>query len=97
MKYANAHTGTKLTLDGLNKDEKKFYRQALKRFHENTRWLTFEEFAFGMKSPIYRGRDSHLDVLKDPLFRALQDMSLQLGVQQGVISRKKIREKSSVA
>lgn len=50
-----------------------------------------------MNSPIYRGRDSHLNVLKHPLFLALQDMALQLGVQQRMISRRKTKEKSSVA
>jgi hypothetical protein len=97
MEYVNRKTGTRIKLDRLNAEEKKFYQLALRRFRENVRWVDFDDFTLGLKSPIYRKRESHLDILKDPLYLALQDMSLQLGVQQGMISRKKIKEKNSVA
>ncbi len=89
MEYINPETKVKISLDDLTETEKKFYRQALKKFRENISWLAFDEFAFGRQSPIYAHRRSHLDVLKEPLFLALKDMSLQLGVQQGMIARKK--------
>ena len=97
MEHVDLQTETTIKLYGLSAEEKKFYRHALKKFQENMEWLAFDEFAFGMDSPIYRGLNSHLDVWKNPLFLALQNMSLQLGVQQGMISRKPIKKRSSVA
>jgi len=97
MEYVNLETGVRINLDDLTLEEKKFYRQALKKFQENTNWLSFDEFAFGMRSPIYKGRRSHIDVLKSELYLALKDMSLQLGVQQGLIRRTKKAEKRAVA
>jgi hypothetical protein len=97
MNYINLQTGVKIDLSRLTDDEKEFYGEALKRFHRNVNWLAFDEFAFGMTSPIYRGRNSHRQVLKNPLFLALKDMSLQLGVQQGMISRTVIKEKRANA
>jgi len=97
MEYTNLETGFKVQLDDLTEAEKKFYRQALKLFQQNTDWGSFDEFAFGMGSPIYSRHRSHQDVLKTPLYLALKDMSLQLGVQQGKIVRTKAKEKKRVA
>jgi hypothetical protein len=87
VKYFNPETKLKIDLGDLADKEKKFYREALGRFQRKADWLSFDQFAFDLKSPIYSGRRAHLDVLKDPLFLALKDMSLQLGVQQGMIAR----------
>src|SRR5258706_1242396 len=97
MDYVNLETGERVNLGVLTSEEKKFYRQALKRFQENTSWLAFDEFAFGMGSPIYSRQRSHLDVLKSALYLALKDMSLQLGVQQGLVARTKKSEKKVIA
>ena len=97
MVYVNLQTGVKIVLDSLTDAERNFYRQALKKFQENSKWLAFDEFAFGMRSPIYFHRNSHRDVLKDPLYLALKDMSLQLGVQQGMIARSKAKGKEAFA
>lgn len=97
MDYVNLETGVRVNLGGLTSEEKKFYRQALKRFQENTSWLAFDEFAFGMGSPIYSRQRSHIDVLQSALYLALKDMSLQLGVQQGLIARTKRSEKKAIA
>lgn len=97
MDYVNLETGARVNLGGLTSEEKRFYRQALKRFQENTNWLAFDEFAFGMSSPIYSRQRSHIDVLKSALYLALKDMSLQLGVQQGLVARTKRSEKKAIA
>jgi len=81
--------GARINLDDLTAEDKKFYKQAMKRFRENTNWLSFDEFAFGIKSPIYNGRRSHIEVLQSALYLVLKDMSLQLGVQQGLLKRTK--------
>lgn len=87
MRYVNSLTNVKIELEGLTEQERKFYRQALDKFKRNLDWLSFEEFAFDPRSPIFAQRRSHLHVMKDPLYLALEDMSLQLGVQQGMIAR----------
>jgi len=97
MEYVNLETGVRISLDDLTADDNKFYKQALKRFRENTNWLSFDEFAFGARSPIYNGRRSHIQVLESALYLVLKDMSLQLGVQQGLIKRTKKVEKKAVA
>lgn len=97
MEYINLETGVSVNLDELSAEEKKFYKQAIKRFRENTNWLSFDDFAFGMRSPIYKGRRSHIEVLQSALYLALKDMSLQLGVQQGLIKRTRKAEKKAVA
>lgn len=97
MKYVNADTGIEIDLNSLNESDRAFYRQALRKFKQNKPWLAFDSFAFGMMSPLYRGRTSHLEVLKSPLYLALKDMSLQLGVQQGMIARKAREEKGTSA
>jgi len=97
MEYVNSETGVRVNLDELTAEEKRFYKQAIKRFRENTNWLSFDEFAFGMRSPIYKGRRSHIEVLQSALYLALKDMSLQLGVQQGLIKRTRKAEKKAVA
>ena len=97
MKYVNEETGISINLENLTPVEEKFYRQALKKLQENTKWSAFDEFAFGMRSPIYNGRRSHIDVLNSPLYIALRDISVQLGVQQGLVNRTKKTEKRAVA
>lgn len=93
MIYVNLETGVKINLTGLTDRGRKFYQQALEKFRQQTHWLSFDAFAFGALSPLYSGRKSHLEVLKDPLYQALKDMCLQLGVQQGMIKRNASEEK----
>jgi hypothetical protein len=97
MEYVNLETGVRVNLDKLTPEEKRFYRQALKKFQENTKWMAFDDFAFGMSSPIYKRKRSHIDVLKSALYLALKDMSLQLGVQQGLIKRTTKSERRAIA
>jgi len=93
MKYVNPETGVQIELTDLMERQRKFYQQALAKFRQDTHWLAFDAFAFGAMSPLYLGRKSHLEVLKDPLYQALKDMCLQLGVQQGMIKRNASKEK----
>jgi len=87
LRYVNPNTKVKIELGDLTGEEKSFYQQALEQLDQSVNWLAFDEFAFGPRSPIYSQRRSHLDVAKDPLFQALLDMSMQLGVEEGLISR----------
>ena len=69
----------------LTAEERRFYDDAIERFRRHAHWLDFDEFAFGMRSPIYAGERSRLAVIKKPLYLALKDMWLQLGAQQGMV------------
>ncbi len=88
MEYVNPETNVRFDLSTLTDEEVKFYRLALRKFQKNPPWVAFDEFAFGPRSPIYKNQSSHLDVRKHPLFQALRDMSLQLGIQQGQVKAK---------
>ena len=69
--------------------EQAFYQKAVEQFRRNVEWFSFDELVFSPRSPIYAGRRSHLEVLRDPLYLTLKDMWLQLGVRQGMIARRK--------
>ena len=87
MLYTNPHTGARVDLGRLTDAEKPLYLEALRRFAQNVDWMEFHTFAFASKSQLYAGRRSYHDVVGLPLFKALEDMWLQLGVQQGRVSR----------
>jgi hypothetical protein len=70
----------------MNAEEREFLRQAEAKYRANVNWLDFEDFAFGMRSPLFARKRSHLDVLKHPLYRALKEMWLDLGERQGQVS-----------
>lgn len=83
MIYQNPRTGIRIDLATLSDEEQRFYRAAKQRFDSGIAWFDFDDFAFGRSSPLYQGRVSHHDVLQDPLYIALKDMWLELGVRQG--------------
>ncbi len=82
MVFQNPVTNDNLELDGADAD---FFLRALDKFHSNASWSSFENFAFSPRSPIYARRKSYGRLVRDPLYRALQDMWLQLGVNQGKV------------
>ena len=69
----------------LTQEEDSFLHRAQKKFAQNADWLEFEDFAFGSRSPLYSKSRSHKDVLTHPLYVALKDMWLELGVRQGKV------------
>src|SRR6266498_3224697 len=72
--------------DSLSPEERVFLRQAEQKYRANANWFEFEDFAFGMRSPLFSRHRSHLDVLRHPLYLALKEMWLDLGVRQGLFS-----------
>lgn len=69
----------------LTPEEDAFLGRARKKFEQNADWFDFEDFAFGSRSPLYSRTRSHRDVLTHPLYIALKDMWLELGVRQGKV------------
>ena len=78
--------------DSLTAEELHFLREAEKKYRANANWFDFEDFAFGMRSPLFSRQRSHLDVLRHPLYIALKEMWLDLGVKQGLVSPSKREE-----
>ncbi|SRR6266568_7106659 len=72
--------------NSLSMTERDFLRQAEQKYRSNANWFEFEDFAFGMRSPLFSRHRSHLDVLRHPLYLALKEMWLDLGVRQGLVS-----------
>jgi len=72
-------------ITGLNEREQAFLETARRLFAENTDWFEFESFVFGMQSPVFAKTRSHRNILEHPLYRALTDMWLELGVRQGMV------------
>lgn len=67
----------------MTSEENAFLARARAKFAGNADWFEFEDFAFGSRSPLYSKSRSHQDVLAHPLYIALKDMWLELGVRQG--------------
>jgi hypothetical protein len=67
----------------LNETDKAFLDAAQRLFTRNVDWFEFEGFAFGMRSPLFAKNRSHKNILEDPLYRALTEMWIQLGIRQG--------------
>jgi hypothetical protein len=74
------------TEHGLSSVEQHFLQSARAMFRDNVDWFQFEDFAFGSRSPLFSATRSHRDVLSHPLYIALKDMWLQLGVRQGRVA-----------
>ena len=92
LRSSNPKTKFSVELGSLTDRERAFYEMAVRQFQRNVDWFAFDELVFSPKSPIYARRRSHLEVLRDPLYVALKEMWLQLGVQQGMIAgRKEVR------
>jgi hypothetical protein len=82
---ANEAVTLEQPITGLNEVEQAFLARARRMFAANTNWFEFEDFAFGMGSPLFSKTRSHQNILEHPLYRALTDMWLQLGVRQGLV------------
>jgi hypothetical protein len=87
-----AKPALKHDIDRLSTVEREFLLQAEKKYRSNANWFDFEDFAFGMRSPLFSRQRSHLDVLQHPLYLALKEMWLDLGVRQGLVSASKQQE-----
>src|SRR5438067_10799455 len=86
MRYRNRESGVDLDSTQLVGDRKAFFLSALKQFHADLNWFEFERIAFGFRSPVFQQARSRQDVLTDPLYLALRDMWLCLGVNQGLVA-----------
>jgi hypothetical protein len=97
MIYINRRTGISIELPNLDAQRQDFYKSALAKLRKNIPWAEFEDFAFGMGSPLYAQKRSHTEVLDDPLYEVLTDMWLELGVKQGLVAPEQPKERKRAA
>lgn len=77
----------------LTPEERAYLDRARKMYNANVSWFEFEDFAFGMRSPIFAKGRSHANVLEHPLYVALTNMWLDLGVKQGMVAPDESQQK----
>jgi hypothetical protein len=87
MRYQNQDSGFQIDLSGLDGERKKFYQLAIAKLDANVPWLEFEDFAFSFNSPVFGDSRDRREVLSDPLYLALKDIWLRLGISQGVVAQ----------
>lgn len=95
MRYQNSESGLVVYLDKLSPERKQFYERALKLFRSNASWFAFEQMAFSFYSPLFHGVRNRAEIVNDPLFKALQDMWLQLGINQGFVAPRTSHERTT--
>ncbi len=86
MRYHNPDSGLRIDLSGLDSERKQFYQLAIAKLEANVPWLEFENFAFSFNSPVFRASRNRREVLSDPLYLALKDIWLRLGIRQGLVA-----------
>src|SRR5438874_13282433 len=86
MRYVNRKSGVSIDLGDLDAAKKRLYETAVEQFHKNVSWFGFERFVFSYTSPLFRAARNRADVIDDPLYVALKDMWLQLGINQGFVA-----------
>jgi len=78
--YVNPYTGKRFVMNGLTSKARALYKRCLKLFLENAEWMTFDDVAFAPGNTY------------PEIYKALKDMWLQLGIQQGKVQRKARRK-----
>lgn len=92
MRYRNPSSGLEINLGELDDKRQRLFDAARKQFRQNTSWFDFEQLVFSYTSPLFQGSRSRADVVHDPLFKALKDMWLQLGIDQGFVAHERTTE-----
>jgi hypothetical protein len=90
MRYHNPDSGFSVDLGSLDDEKKRFFRVAQAQFSSNANWFEFEQLVFSYTSPVFHRSRNRADVLSDPLYHALKDMWLQLGIKQGFVAVKSV-------
>lgn len=86
MRYHNRKTGLEIDLGELDPNRQRLFETAQRQFRNNANWFEFEQLVFSYTSPIFQQTRSRADVVRDPLYKALKDMWLQLGIKQGFVA-----------
>jgi len=86
MRYHNPKSGFEIDLGHLDAEKRRLFDASQEKFRKNVSWFEFEQVFFSYSSPIFSRAKNRADVLNEPLFHALKDMWLQLGIDQGFVA-----------
>lgn len=86
MRYHNERSGIDVDMNHLDDEKKRFFEAAQDKFRRNVSWFEFEQLVFSYTSPVFRKSRSRAEVVNDPLYLALKDMWLELGIRQGFVA-----------
>jgi len=86
MRYQNPESGLEIDLGKVDEEQKRLFDRAQKMFRSNASWFAFEQVMFAYTSPLFRPSRNRAEVVHDPLYKALKDMWLQLGINQGYVA-----------
>lgn len=89
MNYTNRKSGLNIDLGDLDAAKRRLYERALAQFRRGVSWFEFEQFVFSYTSPLFSGARNRAAVVDDPLYTALKDMWLQLGIDQGFVANER--------
>lgn len=83
--------GDEYDLSGLSAKQQECFVQAQKMIDDGVRWDAFQNWYVGPKSAIWCDTEGNkltgLQVTRSPLYKVLQDMAGELGIQQGYLRR----------
>jgi len=97
MRYHNPKSGLDIDLGPIDAEKRRLFETALEKFRRNTNWFEFEQLVFAYTSPIFSRAKNRADVVNEPLFHALKDMWLQLGIDQGFVANDRDETKARPA
>jgi hypothetical protein len=97
MRYHNPKSGLDIDLGPIDAEKRRLFDTAQEKFRKNTNWFEFEQLVFTYTSPIFSRAKNRADVVNEPLFHALKDMWLQLGIDQGFIANDRTETKARPA
>jgi|SRR3954452_21613159 len=94
MRYHNPKSGLDIDLGTLEPQKRRLFDHAMEMFRRNTSWFEFEQIVFSYTSPLFTRAKKRADVVDEPLFHALTDMWLQLGIDQGYVANDRTKTKA---
>jgi len=94
MRYHNPKSDLEIDLGHLDAEKRRIFDAAQEKFRKNTNWFEFEQIVFSYTSPIFSRAKNRADVVNEPLFHALKDMWLQLGIDQGFVADDRSEKKA---
>jgi hypothetical protein len=97
MRYHNPKSDLDIDLGHLDADKRRLFETAHEKFRQNTNWFEFEQLVFAYTSPLFNRAKNRADVVSEPLFLALKDMWLQLGIDQGYVANDRTETKARPA
>jgi hypothetical protein len=87
--------GEVINLDGLTPEERSFLERCRSAYEAGMDWLDFSLLAQGNENPVVRAQGQVTDsVAGHPLYRAVWDLEMRLGIRQGEVAADAAEERA---